>query len=476
MFERFTDRARRVVVLAQEEARRLNHNYIGTEHVLLGLLHEGEGMAAHALADVGVSLDAVRERVFEAVGAGQKPAAGHIPFTPRTKKVLELSLREALQLGTDYIGTEHLLLGLIREGEGVGAQVLAQLGGGLDAVRAAVIALYERRPADLPEAESLAESAGEAGAGGERRGTLRGVPQGREATRAAGAGPAARESVPGSARVPAHAADPVVPRPSETERLLAALGRRERNNALIVGPSGAGKSALVRGLGRQLARRHGPASLGGAEVLELDLLSLHGGAERLVRRRASPVVLIEDLDALLAADELSGGRMTMAVLGLADAQVPFVLTATEAAHERLVRTFPTLAGRFEVIELPAAGQALTMQILQALRPGLLEYHRILIEDSALAAAVELGALGVGGRVLPGAAVDLLDTAAARLSVSRAEGEDLVLDAARLRATSEAGDAAGAGSAGGGLAGTGSADDGGRPQEPPPATPGPPAAA
>ena len=154
MFERFTDRARRVVVLAQEEARMLNHNYIGTEHILLGLIHEGEGVAAKALESLGISLEAVRQQVEEIIGQGQQAPSGHIPFTPRAKKVLELSLREALQLGHNYIGTEHILLGLIREGKGVAAQVLVKLGGNLDRVRQQVIALEQENPTteELPPA------------------------------------------------------------------------------------------------------------------------------------------------------------------------------------------------------------------------------------------------------------------------------------------------------------------------------------
>jgi Clp amino terminal domain, pathogenicity island component/UvrB/uvrC motif len=150
LFERFTDRARRVVVLAQEEARMLNHNYIGTEHILLGLIHEGEGVAAKALESLGISLDAVRQQVEEIIGQGQQAPSGHIPFTPRAKKVLELSLREALQMGHNYIGTEHLLLGLIREGDGVAAQVLVQLGAGLDRVRQQVIELLHAHQAEEP--------------------------------------------------------------------------------------------------------------------------------------------------------------------------------------------------------------------------------------------------------------------------------------------------------------------------------------
>jgi len=162
MFERFTDRARRVVVLAQEEARLLNHNYIGTEHILLGLLHEGEAVSAQALQALGVSLEAVRQQVEEIIGAGQQPPSGHIPFTPRAKKVLELSLREALQLGCDYIGPEHILLGLVREGEGVAAQVLVRLGADLNQVRQQVIQLLRSRESEAPDEPSYPQRPREA--------------------------------------------------------------------------------------------------------------------------------------------------------------------------------------------------------------------------------------------------------------------------------------------------------------------------
>jgi len=420
MFERFTDRARRVVVLAQEEARRLDHGYIGTEHVLLGLLREDKGMAARALADVGISLAAVREQVFETVGPGDRVPSGHIPFTPRAKKVLELSLRESLQLGADYIGTEHLLLGLVREGEGVAAQMLIRFGGGLDAVRAAVLALCAQRPADVPGEERAPagrESVDPAVRGPRRPRTSRYSARGGEPLSAS----VLREFLPGPARAPFPIGDPVVGRAAESDRLRAVLGRRERNNALIVGPSGAGKSALVRGLALRLAAEHGPAPLGGAEVVELDLPSLRTGVERLVRRRSAPVVLVEDLDTLLVTDGLYGGRTAMALAGLAEAEVPFVLTGTGAAYERLVLTYPALAARFEVIELAPADDESTMEVLRALRPGLAEFHRVVIEDSALAAAVALGSPAHAGRVSPGAAVDLLDTAAARVCAARPEG-------------------------------------------------------
>src|ERR1700761_3723548 len=226
MFERFTDRARRVVVLAQEEARMLNHNYIGTEHILLGLIHEGEGVAAKALESLGISLEGVRQQVEEIIGQGQQAPSGHIPFTPRAKKVLELSLREALQLGHNYIGTEHILLGLIREGEGVAAQVLVKLGADLNRVRQQVIQLLSGYQG---------KETAEAGTGG--RGGESGSPStslvldqfGRNLTAAAMEGKL----------------DPVIGREKEIERVMQVLSRRTKNNPVLIGEPGVGKTAVV---------------------------------------------------------------------------------------------------------------------------------------------------------------------------------------------------------------------------------------
>src|SRR5574340_1090721 len=221
MFERFTDRARRVVVLAQEEARMLNHNYIGTEHILLGLIHEGEGVAAKSLESLGISLEAVRSQVEEIIGQGQQAPSGHIPFTPRAKKVLELSLREALQLGHNYIGTEHILLGLIREGEGVAAQVLVRLGADLEKVRSAVIQLlsgYYGKPSEQAEE-------GRRGSRGSEASLLDEF--GRNLTRASHEGKL----------------DPVVGRKQEIERVMQILSRRTKNNPVLIGEPGVGKTA-----------------------------------------------------------------------------------------------------------------------------------------------------------------------------------------------------------------------------------------
>ncbi|MEY4323079.1 MAG: hypothetical protein RL410_860, partial [Actinomycetota bacterium] len=220
MFERFTDRARRVVVLAQEEARMLNHNYIGTEHILLGLIHEGEGVAAKALEAMNISLESVRAQVEETIGQGQTAPSGHIPFTPRAKKVLELSLREALQLGHNYIGTEHILLGLIREGEGVAAKVLETLGADLNRVRQQVIQLLSGYQGKEPQAQNA-----------EKEGTpstsLVLDQFGRNLTQAARDGKL----------------DPVIGRTTEIERVMQILSRRTKNNPVLVGEPGVGKSA-----------------------------------------------------------------------------------------------------------------------------------------------------------------------------------------------------------------------------------------
>ncbi|WP_275412521.1 Clp protease N-terminal domain-containing protein, partial [Actinoplanes palleronii] len=256
MFERFTDRARRVVVLAQEEARMLNHNYIGTEHILLGLIHEGEGVAAKALESLGISLEGVRQQVEEIIGQGQQAPSGHIPFTPRAKKVLELSLREALQLGHNYIGTEHILLGLIREGEGVAAQVLVKLGADLNRVRQQVIQLLSGYQGKEPAAAGTAT--GEAAPS-----TSLVLDQfGRNLTQAAREGKL----------------DPVIGREKEIERVMQVLSRRTKNNPVLIGEPGVGKTAVVEGLSQSIVKGEVPETLKDKQLYTLDLGALVAGS------------------------------------------------------------------------------------------------------------------------------------------------------------------------------------------------------
>jgi len=254
MFERFTDRARRVVVLAQEEARMLNHNYIGTEHILLGLIHEGEGVAAKAMESLGISLEAVRAQVEEIIGQGQQAPSGHIPFTPRAKKVLELSLREALQLGHNYIGTEHILLGLIREGEGVAAQVLVKLGADLNRVRQQVIQLLSGYQGKEAVASGPAE--------GTQSTSLVLDQFGRNLTSAAREGKL----------------DPVIGREREIERVMQVLSRRTKNNPVLIGEPGVGKTAVVEGLAQAIVKGHVPETLKDKQLYSLDLGALVAGS------------------------------------------------------------------------------------------------------------------------------------------------------------------------------------------------------
>src|SRR2546423_3226978 len=261
MFERFTDRARRVLVLAQEEARLLNHNFIGTEHILLGLIHEGEGVAAKALESLGISLEAVREKVEETIGPAGSSTTGSPPFTPRAKKVLELSLREALQLGHNYIGTEHMLLGLVREGEGVAAQVLVNLGADLSRVRQQVIQLLS--------GYSGSKEGATAGAGGPS-GTTGETPSGSPVLDQFGRNltQQAREKK----------LDPAIGREREIERVMQVLSRRTKNNPVLIGEPGVGKTAIVEGLSQRIVANNVPATLKGKQLYTLDLGALVAGS------------------------------------------------------------------------------------------------------------------------------------------------------------------------------------------------------
>src|SRR6184192_4973051 len=407
MFERFTDRARRVVVLAQEEARMLNHNYIGTEHILLGLIHEGEGVAAKALDSLNINLDAVRQQVEEIIGQGQAAPTGHIPFTPRAKKVLELSLREALQLGHNYIGTEHILLGLIREGEGVAAQVLQKLGADLNRVRQQVIQLLQ----------------GYAGKGegqpGEQAppGSMVLDQFGRNLTQLA------RETK----------LDPVIGREKEIERVMQVLSRRTKNNPVLIGEPGVGKTAIVEGLAQRIVKGEVPETLKGKQIYTLDLGALVAGSryrgdfeERLkkvlkeIRTRGDIVLFIDELHTLVGAGAAEGAIDAASILKpmLARGELQTIGATTLDEYRKHLEKDAALERRFQPIQVGEPSLAHTIEILKGLRDRYEAHHRVSITDSALVAAATLADRYINDRYLPDKAIDLIDEAGARMRIRR----------------------------------------------------------
>jgi ATP-dependent Clp protease ATP-binding subunit ClpC len=409
MFERFTDRARRVVVLAQEEARMLNHNYIGTEHILLGLIHEGEGVAAKALESLGISLDAVREQVQEIIGQGQQAPSGHIPFTPRAKKVLELSLREALQLGHNYIGTEHILLGLIREGEGVAAQVLVKLGADLNRVRQQVIQLLSGYQGKEPATTGPQE--------GTPSGSLVLDQFGRNLTQAAREGKL----------------DPVIGREKEIERVMQVLSRRTKNNPILIGEPGVGKTAVVEGLAQGIVKGEVPETLKDKQIYTLDLGALVAGSryrgdfeERLkkvlkeIRTRGDIILFIDEIHTLVGAGAAEGAIDAASILKpmLARGELQTIGATTLDEYRKHIEKDPALERRFQPIQVAEPSLAHTIEILKGLRDRYEAHHRVSITDSALVGAATLADRYINDRFLPDKAIDLIDEAGARLRIRR----------------------------------------------------------
>jgi ATP-dependent Clp protease ATP-binding subunit ClpC len=410
MFERFTDRARRVVVLAQEEARMLNHNYIGTEHILLGLIHEGEGVAAKGLEALGISLEGVRAQVEEIIGQGQQAPSGHIPFTPRAKKVLELSLREALQLGHNYIGTEHILLGLIREGEGVAAQVLVKLGADLNRVRQQVIQLLSGY-----QGKEAVQTGGPA----------EGTPStslvldqfGRNLTQAAREGKL----------------DPVIGRENEIERVMQVLSRRTKNNPVLIGEPGVGKTAVVEGLAQAIYKNDVPETLKDKQLYSLDLGALVAGSryrgdfeERLkkvlkeIKTRGDIILFIDEIHTLVGAGAAEGAIDAASILKpmLARGELQTIGATTLDEYRKHVEKDAALERRFQPIQVKEPSVAHTIEILKGLRDRYETHHRVSITDGALAAAANMADRYVSDRFLPDKAIDLIDEAGSRLRIKR----------------------------------------------------------
>src|SRR5215207_3550197 len=414
MFERFTDRARRVVVLAQEEARMLSHNYIGTEHILLGLIHEGEGVAAKALESLDISLEAVRAQVEEIIGQGQQAPSGHIPFTPRAKKVLELSLREALQLGHSYIGTEHILLGLIREGEGVAAQVLQKLGADLNRVRQQVIQLLS----GFQGKESGSAAASTGSSGGDAPSSSLVLDQfGRNLTQDAREGKL----------------DPVIGREQEIERVMQILSRRTKNNPVLIGEPGVGKTTIVAGLAQDIVKGNVPGTLKDKQIYTLDLGALVAGSryrgdfeERLkkvlkeIRTRGDIVLFIDELHTLVGAGAAEGAIDAASILKpmLARGELQTIGATTRDEYRKHLEKDAALERRFQPINVEEPTVAHTIEILKGIRDQYEAHHRVTITDQALVAAANLSDRYISDRFLPDKAIDLIDEAGSRMRIRR----------------------------------------------------------
>ena len=437
MFERFTDRARRVIVLAQEEARSLQHNYIGTEHLLLGLIREGEGVAAKALASKGVELEATRKQVIEMIGKGNASSNGHIPFTSHAKQVLELSLREALQLGHSYIGTEHILLGLIREGEGVGTQVLIKMEVNLGELRSATIDMIRGN------------------AGGDDKGELANAGGVADKTNKSGSAILDQFGRNLTAEAAAGKLDPVIGRTQEIERVMVVLSRRTKNNPVLIGEPGVGKTAVVEGLAEKINAGDVPETLKGKQVYSLDLGSMVAGSryrgdfeERLkkvlkeIKTRGDIVLFIDEIHTIVGAGSADGalGASDMLKPMLARGELQTIGATTTDEYRKYLEKDAALERRFQPIQVHEPTIAETIEILKGLRERYENHHRVTITDSAIQAAAELSSRYIQDRRLPDKAIDLIDEAGARLRIKRLtmppELKELEAKVAKLSAEKE----------------------------------------
>ena len=416
MFERFTDRARRVIVLAQEEARALQHNYIGTEHLLLGLIREGEGVAAKALEAKGVTLEDTRKQVEEMIGKGNAAPNGHIPFTPHAKQVLELSLREALQLGHSYIGTEHILLGLIREGEGVGTQVLIKMDVDLGELRSTTIDMIRGNAGGTDDKGDLANAGGVQDKHAQSGSAI--LDQfGRNLTAEAADGKL----------------DPVIGRSTEIERVMVVLSRRTKNNPVLIGEPGVGKTAVVEGLAQKIVAGDVPETLRGKQVYSLDLGSMVAGSryrgdfeERLkkvlkeIKTRGDIVLFIDEIHTIVGAGSADGalGASDMLKPMLARGELQTIGATTTDEYRKYIEKDAALERRFQPIQVAEPSISETIEILKGLRARYENHHHVTITDGALQSAAELSSRYIQDRNLPDKAIDLIDEAGARLRIKR----------------------------------------------------------
>ncbi len=410
MFERFTERARQVVVLAQEEARILKHNYIGTEHILLGLLREEEGLAARVLESLDITVERVRAQVVRIVGSGEEVTSGQIPFTPRAKKVLELALREALSLGHNYIGTEHILLGLVRENEGVAARILLDFDADSEKIRNEVIRMLSG-----PGGRQRGSGSG-AGPQGEGKKSSKLLDQfGRNLTKLASEGKL----------------DPVVGRETEVERIMQILSRRQKNNPVLIGEPGVGKTAVVEGLAQRITSGEVPETLKNKQIYTLDLAALVAGSkyrgefeERLkkvmkeITQRGDIILFIDELHNLVGAGAAEGAIDAASILkpALARGELQTIGATTLDEYRKYLERDSALERRFQQIRVEQPSTEETVQILKGLRDRYETHHRVGITDEALEAAAELADRYISDRFLPDKAIDLIDEAASRARI------------------------------------------------------------
>src|SRR5256886_299384 len=416
MFERFTERARQVVVLAQEEARTLKHNYIGTEHILLGLLREEEGLAARVLESLDITVERVRAQVVRIVGSGEEVTSGQIPFTPRAKKVLELALREALSLGHNYIGTEHILLGLVRENEGVAARILLDFDADSEKIRNEVIRMLSgpggRRQGG---GQAAGAGAGAGGAAGEKKSSKLLDQFGRNLTKLASDGKL----------------DPVVGRETEIERIMQILSRRTKNNPVLIGEPGVGKTAVVEGLAQRITNADVPELLKGKQIYTLDLAALVAGSkyrgefeERLkkvmkeITQRGDIILFIDELHNLVGAGAAEGAIDAASILkpALARGELQTIGATTLDEYRKYLERDSALERRFQQIRVDEPSTEETVQILKGLRDRYEQHHKVDIGEEALDAAAELADRYISDRFLPDKAIDLIDEAASRMRI------------------------------------------------------------
>ena len=417
-FDKFTDRARKVLTLAQDEAQRFNHNYIGTEHLLLGLVREGEGVAARVLENMNVELSKVRTAVEFIIGRGDRPVVGEVGLTPRAKRVIELAIDEARRLGHNYIGTEHLLLGLVREGEGIAAGVLESLGVNLDKVRHQVIHVLSQSSSVSPAQESKRPS---------KTPTLDQL--GINLTDAARAGKL----------------DPVIGREKEIERVIQILSRRTKNNPALIGEPGVGKTAIAEGLAHRIVSGDVPETLTDKRVLTLDIGSLVAGTkyrgefeERLkkiieeLRSSSDSVLFIDELHTLVGAGAAEGAIDAANILKppLSRGELQCIGATTLDEYRKYIEKDAALERRFQpvMVEEPTVDEA--VEILFGIRSRYEEHHRVKITDEAVHAAVDLSVRYVADRALPDKSIDLIDEAGSRVRLRKASAPPEIREAQR----------------------------------------------